>query len=172
MTARVPDAIVCPHMNGVLLIVRLGLACYLIAGGTTKLSGRFGRRGPAGLALAAGAIELAVAILVALGLFTPLAGLLLVAVTASVAFVSWPHEYPLYMLFAAVAIALTGPGDYSLDHAVLGSSARGCGTYAVAVGLAGAVIVEGLRQLHRHRAVPRARIADQEPSWAQGTLDR
>jgi putative oxidoreductase len=168
MPARVADAIVCRHMNGVLLIARLALAFYLMADGTAKLSGLFGRGAPPGPAVAAGAIELAAAILVGLGLFTPLSGLLLVGVTASLAFVSWPHEYPLYMLFAAVAIALGGPGDYSLDHAVRGSSAGAPGTQAVALGLAGAAIVEGLRQLQRQRAAFRAGLvtSDQEHASA------
>jgi putative oxidoreductase len=159
MTARIADAIVSWHMNSVLLIVRVALGFYLMADGTAKLSGLLGRGAPAGPAVAMGAIELAGGVLAALGLFTPLSGLLLVGVTASLAFVSWPHEYPLYMLFAAVAIALAGPGDYSLDHAVRASSAGAPGTQAVAVGLAGAAIVEGLRQLQRQRAAFRAGVA-------------
>jgi putative oxidoreductase len=172
MTARIADAIVCSSMNGVLLIARVALAFYLMADGATKVSGLFGRGRPTGLVVAVGAIELAGAILAGLGLFTPLSGLLLVVVTASLAFVSWPHEYPLYMLFAAVAIALAGPGDYSLDQAVRGSSAGAPGTQAVAVGLAGAAIVEGLRQLQRQRAAFRAGVAtsDQEHSAALDQL--
>jgi putative oxidoreductase len=166
MTTRIADAIVSCHMNGVLLIVRFALAFYLMADGTAKLSGLFGRGAPAGPAVAAGAIELACGILAGLGLFTPLSALLLVVVTANLAFVSWPHEYPLYMLFAAVAIALAGPGDYSLDHAVRASSAGAPGTQAVAVGLAGAAIVEGLRQLQRQRAAFRAGVAASEQEHA------
>jgi putative oxidoreductase len=153
-------------MNGVLLIVRFALACYLMADGTAKLSGVFRRGAPAGPAVAAGAIELAAAMFAGLGLFTPLSALLLVVVTASLAFVSWPHEYPLYMLFAAVVIALAGPGDYSLDHAVRGSSAGAPGTQAIAVGLAGAAIVEGLRQLQRQRAAFRAGVATSDQDHA------
>jgi uncharacterized membrane protein YphA (DoxX/SURF4 family) len=74
-------------------------------------------------------MELAAAILLGVGLFTPPAGVLLVTVTATLVFVSWPHEYPLYVLFAAVAIALAG----------------GTGTLGVGLGLAGAVTLEGLR---------------------------
>lgn len=67
-----------------------------------------------------------------------LAGMLLVGGTASLVIVSWPHEYPLYLLFGAVALALTG----------------GSGLLGVALGLAGAVTIEGLRQLVTQRAAP------------------
>jgi putative oxidoreductase len=140
-------------MNGVLLILRLALALYLVAGATAKLSGRSRREAAVGPELAAGAVELGAGALLALGLFMPLAGLLLVAVTANLAFVSWPHEYPLYMLFAAVAIALAGPGGYSLDQALLGSSVGGPGSLGVAAALAGAVAMEGRRRLHRHSSL-------------------
>jgi hypothetical protein len=82
------------------------------------------------------ATELGAAILLGVGLFTPPAGVLLVTVTATLVFVSWPHEYPLYLLFAAVAIALTG----------------GTGTLGVGLGLAGALTLEGLRQFGAQRA--------------------
>jgi len=84
------------------------------------------------------ATELSGTILLAVGRFTPIAGVLLVAVTATLVFVAWPHEYPLYLLFVAVAIALTG----------------GAGTLGVGLGLAGAVTLEGLRQLNGQRAAP------------------
>jgi hypothetical protein len=83
------------------------------------------------------ATELGAAILLGVGLFTPPAGVLLVAVAATLVFVSWPHEYPLYLLFAAVAMALTG----------------GTGALGVGLGLAGAVTLEGVRQLTRQRAM-------------------
>jgi hypothetical protein len=82
------------------------------------------------------AAELGGGILLAAGRFGPMAGVLLVMVTATLVFVSWPHEYPLYMLFAAVAIALTG----------------GTGTLGVGIGLAGAATLEGLRHFNRLRA--------------------
>jgi hypothetical protein len=82
------------------------------------------------------ATALGAGILLGVGLFTPPAGVLLVMVTATLVFVSWPHEYPLYLLFAAVAIALIG----------------GTGTLGVGLGLVGAVTLEGLRQLNGQRA--------------------
>jgi hypothetical protein len=50
-------------------------------------------------------------------------------VAATLVFVSWPHEAPLYVLFASVAIALSG----------------GTGVLGVILGLAGAVAFEGVR---------------------------
>jgi hypothetical protein len=89
------------------------------------------------------ATELGAGILLGLGLFTPPAGVLLVTVTATLVFVSWPHEYPLYLLFVAVAIALIG----------------GTGTLGVGLGLAGAVMLEGVRQLTRQRGAEGGSVA-------------
>jgi hypothetical protein len=79
------------------------------------------------------------AILLAAGRFGPMAGVLLVTVTATLVFVSWPHEYPLYLLFAAVAMALAG----------------GTPSLGVGAALAGAVTFEGLRQLRMQRSPSR-----------------
>jgi uncharacterized membrane protein YphA (DoxX/SURF4 family) len=135
-------------MNELLLILRLAFALYLVVRATARV-----RDVADGPELAMGAVELAAGVLLAFGLLMPLAGLLLVAVTANLAFVSWPHEYPLYLLFAAVAIALAGPGDYALDHTLLGGSAAGTGTLDVAAGLAGALAIEGRRQLQKLQRV-------------------
>jgi uncharacterized RDD family membrane protein YckC len=70
------------------------------------------------------------------GLFTPLTGVIVVGAAATLVFVTWPHELSLYLLFAAVAIALTG-----------GTSAVGVGA-----GLAAAVSIEAVRQVGRQRA--------------------
>ncbi|MEA2130787.1 MAG: hypothetical protein QOJ85_3678 [Solirubrobacteraceae bacterium] len=132
------------HMNELLLILRLALAIYLVVGATARL--RNAGRGPQ---LAVGVVELSAGVLLGLGLFTPLVAPLLVAVTANLAFASWPHEYPLYLVFAAVAIALAGTGTYSLDEALLAGSAAGPGSLGVAGGLAGAIAMEGRRKLLR-----------------------
>jgi uncharacterized membrane protein YphA (DoxX/SURF4 family) len=89
------------------------------------------------------ATELGAGILLGLGLFTPPAGVLLVTVTATLVFVSWPHEYPLYLLFVAVAIALIG----------------GTGALGVGLGLACAVTFEGARKLARQRGAPASPVA-------------
>jgi hypothetical protein len=80
-------------------------------------------------------------------LLIQIAGVLLVTGTASLVVVSWPHEYPLYLLFAAVAIALTG----------------GTGVLGVGIGIGVAVAIRGMRQLS---AVPLAteKIPDAGPS--------
>jgi hypothetical protein len=75
-------------------------------------------------------------LLLALERFTPAVGVLLVAITATLVFVSWPHEFPLYLLFGAVAIALAG----------------GTAPLGVAIGVGAAVTLEALRQLGRLRA--------------------
>jgi hypothetical protein len=92
------------------------------------------------------ATELGAGILLGVGLFTPPVGVLLVMVTATLVSVSWPHEYPLYLLFVAVAIALTG----------------GTGTLGVGLGLAGAATLEGVRQLARQRGAPAPAVAMSE----------
>jgi uncharacterized membrane protein YphA (DoxX/SURF4 family) len=92
------------------------------------------------------ATELGAGILLGLGLFTPPAGVLLVTVTATLVFVSWPHEYPLYLLFVAVAIALIG----------------GTGILGVGLGLVGAATLEGVRQLTRQREDPAQAVAMSE----------
>jgi uncharacterized membrane protein YphA (DoxX/SURF4 family) len=133
-----------PQMNELLLILRLALAVYLVAGAIVKL-----RNAGQAPQLAIGAVELGAGVLLGLGLFMPLVATLLVAVTANLAFTSWPHEYPLYLVFAAVAIALAGAGVYSLDDALLAGSAGAPGSLGVVGGLAGAVAMEGRRKLLR-----------------------
>jgi uncharacterized membrane protein YphA (DoxX/SURF4 family) len=98
------------------------------------------------------ATEVGAGILLAVGLFTPPAGVLLVMVTATLVFVSWPHEYPLYLLFVAVAIALSG-GTEALD---------------VGFGLGGAVTLEVARKLTRQRGDPASVVACQSRTIPEG----
>ena len=107
-----------------------------------KLAGWFGGHGLAGtggffesigikpgrtMALLAGLAELVGGVLFAFGLFTPLAALLIVG-TMLIAIVKvhgknglWitqnGYEFNLVLIVIAVAVALIGPGDYSLDAA-------------------------------------------------------
>ncbi|WP_235427062.1 DoxX family protein [Cohnella kolymensis] len=81
------------------------------------------------MALLAGLAELAGGLLFALGLVTPLAAFLIV-LTMLVAIIKvhgknglWVtqngYEYNLVLMVIAIAVALIGPGDYSLDALLL-----------------------------------------------------
>src|SRR5207245_9976316 len=123
------------------LALRLVLGAVFLGHGAQKAFGAFGGPGFDGAtgfvgslgfrparfwaALAVGG-ELAAGFLFLLGLLTPLAGLLVLATMAvAIAKVHGPkgffvqnggYEYNLVLIIAAVALALVGPGTYSLDH--------------------------------------------------------
>ncbi|MDQ0201739.1 DoxX family protein [Neobacillus ginsengisoli] len=123
-----------------LLIIRLVIGVLFIGHGAQKLFGWFGGYGLKGtggwfdsigmkpgvtMALFAGLAELIGGILFALGLLTPLAGIL-IAGTMVMAIVKvhapnglWAtsngYEYNLTLLAVAIGIALIGPGQYALD---------------------------------------------------------
>ncbi len=124
-----------------LLLLRLTLGLVFLGHGAQKAFGAF--RGP-GFAGATGFIgslglrparfwtalavsgELVAGLLFVLGLLTPVAGLLVLATMAvAIAKVHGPkgffvqdggYEYNLVLIIAAVALALVGPGAFSLDH--------------------------------------------------------
>ncbi|MEH7304919.1 DoxX family protein [Neobacillus drentensis] len=123
-----------------LLIIRLVIGLLFVGHGAQKLFGWFGGYGLKGtggwfesigmkpgvtMALLAGLVELIGGILFALGLLTPLAGIL-IAGTMVMAIVKvhaanglWStangYEYNLTLLAVAIGIALIGPGKYALD---------------------------------------------------------
>jgi putative oxidoreductase len=123
-----------------LLLIRLVIGLLFIGHGSQKLFGWFGGYGLKGtgdwmdslglkpgmtMALLAGLTELIGGILFALGLLTPLAGLM-IAATMIIAIVKvhgpnglWVtqngYEYNLILLAVAIGIALIGPGQYALD---------------------------------------------------------
>ncbi|HZU15076.1 MAG TPA: DoxX family protein [Candidatus Dormibacteraeota bacterium] len=124
-----------------LLILRVVVGLTLAAHGAQKLFGWFsgpglkgfaGTLGQLGLrpapawAVVAGLAEFLGGLALALGLLTPLAayaiaGSMLVAIfTVHLAKGFWNHqgglEFPLTILAAVVAVALAGPGAYSLDR--------------------------------------------------------
>jgi len=123
-----------------LLIIRLVIGLLFVGHGAQKLFGWFGGYGLKGtggwfesigmkpgvtMALFAGLAELIGGVLFALGLLTPLAGIM-IAGTMVMAIVKvhapnglWAtsngYEYNLTLLAVAIGIALIGPGQYALD---------------------------------------------------------
>ena len=127
-----------------LLLLRLTLGLVFLGHGAQKAFGAFGGPGFAGATGFIGSLglrparfwtglavsgELVAGLLFVLGLLTPVAGLLVLATMAvAIAKVHGPkgffvqdggYEYNLVLIIAAVALALVGPGAFSLDH-VLG----------------------------------------------------
>ena len=125
----------------ILLRVVAGLA--LAAHGSQKLFGSFGGGGPAGtrtffaglgfraplaMAFIAGLSEFAGGLFFALGLFTPFAALAITVVMLNaIGTVHWKKgffnsaggfEYNLLIVATAIAVTATGPGRFSLDHAL------------------------------------------------------
>jgi putative oxidoreductase len=126
-----------------LLLLRLVVGGLLFGHGAQKLFGWFGGHGlaatsaffgsqlrlrPAHLwTLMAGLTEAGGGLLVALGLLSPLGSLgIVAAMLVAIALVHWGHlwiiengiEYDLVLIASALAIALTGPGAYSLGAAL------------------------------------------------------
>ena len=125
-----------------LLALRLGLGGSLVAHGAQKLFGSFGGGGIAGTgaffdqmgfkpgkqnAIAAGAGEFGGGALLALGLATPAAASAVAGTMVVAGSVHAPNgffgqnggfELPATITLVATALALTGPGDISLDHAL------------------------------------------------------
>jgi putative oxidoreductase len=168
-----------------LLVLRVVVGALLAGHGAQKLFGWFGGAGPDGtggmfeslglrpgraMALAAGLAELTGGMLFALGLLTPLAGALLIAVMlCAIATVHWPNgvwntqngfEYPLVLAAVAFAVTAVGAGDLSLDHA-FGLDVAGL-DWALAAAAAG--IVGGLGALALRS--PRSREAGPTPAGA------
>jgi putative oxidoreductase len=123
-----------------LLLLRLVVGLLFVAHGSQKLFGWFGGGGPQGTAaffaslgyripavtaIVAGLSEFGGGLLLATGFLTPLASLLLATVMLNaIATVVWPkgllggYEFELTLLAVAIALAATGPGRISIDHAL------------------------------------------------------
>jgi putative oxidoreductase len=165
-----------------LLLLRLTVGLTLAAHGAQKLSGWFGGSGLAGAALAmeklgflpgrrharmAGITEIAGGLLLAIGVATPLAASVVLAVMlvagvsahASRGFflVNGGYEYTLVLGVCGLTAAFTGPGAISLD-AALGLQLDGAlwGAAAALVGLAGGLVQLGGRRPVAARLSPAA----------------
>jgi putative oxidoreductase len=149
-----------------LLVARMVLGSYMAAHGAQKLLGWFGGYGVAGTSqffaqigfrparafvIAAALTEIVSGVLVALGFLGPIgpALMLSVLIVAGVS-VHWPNgffltsngiEHTVIFAAGALALALTGPGLFSVDAALglewLGSP--GVALAAIALGIAGSV---------------------------------
>jgi putative oxidoreductase len=166
-------------MTGVdvgLLILRVGFAALLFGHSTQKLFGWFRGGGPAGhgavfhtwgfrpgpaLAVVAGVCELVGVASIGFGFLTVggcavVLGTMIVAASPNAHNGLWAHlggnEVPVVYGFLAVVIAFTGPGRFSLDHALGLTALSGIG-WSVAAILVG--VVAAIPMLLRRRAALR-----------------
>lgn len=153
-----------------LLIVRLAVGGVMFFHGTEKLLGWwggegldgaarfFGRQGyrpPRLIAAVAGLTETTAGLLLAAGLLTPLAALMLVGTFVNIVILHLPNglsrrnngfEYELVLLAATCAIAFTGPGSIAVDDLLgLGFSGPLWGGALVAAGILSGIAVSATR---------------------------
>lgn len=135
------DAIDIPLFDLGLLVVRVVFGLIFAAHGAQKLFGWFGGYGIAGtggwlessgyrpgklFATALGLTEIVAGLLLALGLLGPVGpALILTVMVVAMVTVHWKNaffvstngiEHPLMFAVAAIGLAMTGPGRYSLDY--------------------------------------------------------
>lgn len=147
-----------------MLVLRLVIGALFVGHGMQKLAGWFGGGGIEGTAqafegmglkpgrdnaIAAGASEAAGGVLLAAGLATPLAAMMISGTMGSAVYHvhgsngPWAsqggYEYNVVLIAAAAAIAAAGPGELSLDHALgVERSGPAVALAAVGAGLLGA----------------------------------
>lgn len=122
-----------------LLLLRLVIGLLIAGHGVQKVSHRLGGTGLQGgteefkadgfrggplTALAAGTGQITSGVLLAAGLLTPFAAMIAIGVMTVALIVKRPHglwvqhdgyEYPLVLITVVAALAITGPGRYSID---------------------------------------------------------
>ncbi|MER6089900.1 DoxX family protein [Streptomyces bluensis] len=130
-------------MDAGLLLLRLVVGLLIAGHGVQKVSFRLGGRGLAGgteefrhdgfrggrlTAIVAGASQIGAGLFLTAGLLMPLAAMAAMGVMTVAGTVKRPnglwvqndgYEYPVVLVAVSAALALTGPGRWSLDH-VLG----------------------------------------------------
>ncbi|MEV7786884.1 DoxX family protein [Streptomyces sp. NPDC088106] len=165
-------------MNAGLLLLRLLLAGLLFGHAAQKLLGRFGGGGPDGTApvfeswgfrpgrpmvLLAGTCELTGAVLFASGAATPLAASVVLGTMIVAAAPNWPngpwahlggYEVPLVYGVLALVLAMTGPGSWSVDHAVGADGMSGVLWALAASAVAGAAAAPALLLRRRSLRAP------------------
>jgi putative oxidoreductase len=151
-----------------LLVLRVVVGLLFMGHGAQKLFGLFGGHGLAGTAGffeqglglrpgkvhagGAGAAEFFGGLLLALGLFTPLAAAALIAtMTVAVITVHWTkgvwsseggYEYNAVLMAVAFAVTAVGPGNWSLDHELgFDIAGAGWGLAALAAGIVGGALM-------------------------------
>ncbi|BAU83939.1 doxX family protein [Streptomyces laurentii] len=129
-------------MDAGLLVLRAVMGLLVAGHGVQKVSFRLGGHGLAGgteefrhdgfrggrlTAVVAGASQIGAGLFLAAGLLTPLAAMAAMGVMTVAGTVKWRHglwvqndgyEYPLVLVVVSGALALTGPGRWSLDQAL------------------------------------------------------
>lgn len=139
-------------MSPILLGLRLGIGAIFFNSAMLRLrSWEFGIRlfrdefrlpliDPETAAVAATTVELSMALLLFAGLFTRLATLPLLGMTAVIQFLVFPDAWTTHLLWASILTLLLtrGPGVFSLDYAFAGRPrASGAAMFAVAAGAIG-----------------------------------
>jgi putative oxidoreductase len=158
-----------------LLVLRLVIGLTMVGHGTQKLFGWFGGHGLSAtgdafhglgyrpgkaFALAAGLTEATGGLMLALGLVTPLAGAAMIGTLFNAVLAVhlrngfWAQnqgfEYPVALMGVGAAVAFTGAGTYSLDHAFGWTlQGGGWGTFGVVLGVVSGLAVD----LYRRRTL-------------------